>query len=73
MELFRQLARVATVSSFQYNNQKIPQPVTGLIVGLRPANERRSNAVSHWLGANLESALCNEYQYLVWSAHDIYS
>ena len=32
----------------------------GLILGLRPANERRrykSNAISHWLGANLESAL----------------
>ena len=34
--------------------------VTGLILGLRPANERRrykSNAVSHWIGATLESAL----------------
>ena len=34
--------------------------MTGLILGLRPANERRreqSNAVSHWLGANLESTL----------------
>ena len=33
----------------------------GLILGLRSANERRRykvhNAVSHWLGANLESAL----------------
>ena len=34
--------------------------ITGLILGLRPANEERSlqsNAVFHWLGANLESAL----------------
>ena len=33
--------------------------IAGLILGLRPANERRRykvNAVSHWLGANLESA-----------------
>ena len=36
---------------------------SGLILGLRPANERRryfvtqSNAVSHWLGTSLESAL----------------
>ena len=31
---------------------------TGLILGLGPANETslQSNAVSHWLGANLESA-----------------
>ena len=30
----------------------------GLILGLRPANERRrSNAVSHWLGTNLEWSL----------------
>ena len=32
-----------------------------LILGLHPANERRrykvSNAISHWLGTNLESAL----------------
>ena len=30
------------------------------ILGLRPASETllQSNAVSHWLGANLESALC---------------
>ena len=35
--------------------------VTGLILGLDPANERlchKLNAVSHWLGANLESAQC---------------
>ena len=34
--------------------------VSGLILGLRPANERRRYKVtpSHWLGANLESALC---------------
>ena len=34
---------------------------SGLIPGLRPANERRRyfvmNDVSHWLGTNLESAL----------------
>ena len=33
---------------------------SGLILGLHPANERvslQSNAVYHWLGANLESAL----------------
>ena len=31
---------------------------TGLILGLHPANESlQSNTVSHWLGANLESAL----------------
>ena len=32
----------------------------GLILGLRPANgytSLQSNAVSHWLGTNLESAL----------------
>ena len=29
----------------------------GLILGLRPANERWRNDVSHWLGASLESAL----------------
>ena len=39
-----------------------------LILGLHSANERRPyNAVSHFLGANLESALCFEdfpfYQY----------
>ena len=28
-----------------------------LILGLRLANERRRYVVSHWLGANLESAL----------------
>ena len=34
--------------------------IAGLYLGLHPANERRRykvNAVSHWLGANLESAL----------------
>ena len=33
--------------------------ITGLILGLRPANERRRYEImpSHWLGANLESAL----------------
>ena len=32
--------------------------VSELILGLHPANKRRqSNAVYHWLGANLESAL----------------
>ena len=31
--------------------------ITELILGLRLANERRRNDVSHWLGANLESAL----------------
>ena len=32
----------------------------GLMLGLWPVNERRrySSAVSHWLGANLESAMC---------------
>ena len=29
----------------------------GLFLGLRPASERRRYKVSHWLGANLESAL----------------
>ena len=29
--------------------------LSGMILGLRPVNE--NNAVSHWLGANLESAL----------------
>ena len=34
--------------------------VSGLILGLHPANERRCycNDVSHWLGANPESVLC---------------
>ena len=32
--------------------------VTGLILCLGPANERLCNAISHRLGANLESALC---------------
>ena len=31
--------------------------IPGLILGLHPANERRRNAVSHWLGTNLEPAL----------------
>ena len=31
--------------------------VTGLILGLHPVNNRQSNAISHWLGANLETAL----------------
>ena len=34
-----------------------PQKHSGLILGLRPANEKtslQSNTVSHWLGANLE-------------------
>ena len=37
---------------------------TGLILGLRPANERRRYIVttSHWLGTSLKSAL----KYLVW-------
>ena len=30
---------------------------TGLILGLRPTNERRRYKVSHWLGTNLKSAL----------------
>ena len=30
----------------------------GLILGLRPANERHCYKVTHWLGAHLESALC---------------
>ena len=41
-------------------NDKEPSLNTGLILDLRPAKEWRrynSNAVSHWLGANLESAL----------------
>ena len=29
----------------------------GLILGLRPANERRGYKVSHWLGTNLKSAV----------------
>ena len=36
------------------------QITSGLILGLRPANESRrykSNAASQWLGTNLESAL----------------
>ena len=34
-------------------------PMTGLILGFRPANERHRYKVTpfHWLGANLESAL----------------
>ena len=32
--------------------------MTGLILGLRPANERQGNVVSHWLGAK-QSALCD--------------
>ena len=39
----------------------------GLILGLGPANERCYN-VSHWLGANLESAL-----YLVMSMLCVYT
>ena len=42
-----------TIYELRYN-------ISGLILGLRLANERpslRSNAVSHWLGATLESAL----------------
>ena len=38
--------------------------IAGLILGLRPANERRRykvNAVSHWLGASLKSGL-----YRIW-------
>ena len=38
--------------------------MAGLILGLYPANETasQSNAVSHWLGANLESSLhCSHY------------
>ena len=35
---------------------------TGMILGLQPADERRCyNVVSHWLGANLESAMHLEY------------
>ena len=47
---------------------------TRLVLGLRPANERRlykvtpsfSNAVSHWLGANLESVLFHIWHMLTW-------
>ena len=44
-----------------YNTKSMiyePIPSTGLILGLHPANEMslQSNAVSQWLGANLESA-----------------
>ena len=42
-----------TIYEVRYN-------ISGLILGLLPANERpslHSNAVSHWLGATLESAL----------------
>ena len=41
--------------------------ITGLILGLRTANERALlyNNVSHWLGANLESALNNIHHW--WS------
>ena len=39
-------------------NSAIYQYIAGLILGLRPANE---NAISHWLGVNLESALCRMY------------
>ena len=40
-------------------SQQIKTVHTGLILGLRPANETTllCNDVSHWLGANLESAL----------------
>ena len=31
--------------------------ITGLILGLRPANALLCNDISHWLGANLDSAL----------------
>ena len=43
--------------------------IAGLILGLRPANERRRYKVtpSHWLGANLESALYCVQQHMLMS------
>ena len=38
------------------NELNVIHAYTGLVLGLRPANERRCNNVSHWLGTNLESA-----------------
>ena len=47
----------------------------GLILGLHPANERRRHkvtpSISHWLGANLESALQYLYGYRSSLASDI--
>ena len=42
-----------------FNIRMINCGITGLILGMRPVNETslQSNAVSHWLGAILESAL----------------
>ena len=51
------------IENFAYgeiSERSFSNPHTWLILGLRPANERRCykcSAVSHWLGANLESAL----------------
>ena len=55
-QLYVQNANGPVVSGLFYSG--VPPP--GLILGLRPANERRHyficNDVSHWLGASLESA-----------------
>ena len=49
----------------------VPNITSGLILGLRPANERRrykGNDVSHWLGADLEWDLQPE---IVWVAREL--
>ena len=38
-----------------------PSYAAGLILGLRPANEKRRYAVSHWVSANLGWDLCRIY------------
>ena len=63
-QLQSQMAKLSNIVD-QYKSEmetlkKNVKWVTGLILGLHPANERRRyfcNDVSHWLGANLESAL----------------
>ena len=51
--------RNTSFKEFQGNSLMPCNAISGLILGLCPANETslQSNAVSHWLGANLESAL----------------
>ena len=46
-----------------------PYTISGLILGLRPSQWETAlhcNDVSHWLGANLESALQYESDLQVW-------
>ena len=66
-ELIQMKIRVVTSIKTAFENYALK--ITGLILGLRPAN-KRCNAISHWLYANLESAL--NYIFLRASANWFY-